>query len=83
MVKGPIKQNKKKRKKARKYHGLVNPEDEWHGSTVYRNLPLAIDNNGFCGSCRTDNNPKKEIATTTGKKTVFVCRNCSQRMRIS
>jgi len=82
MPKGPLKKTIKKRKIARKKEKVREKKnDPWQGPIVYNDLPFAMNENGFCGNCRRPDNPLREIGTTSGKKYVHVCINCSRKMR--
>ena len=81
MSKGPSSQTRKKRKAANRYNRGMRPDSNWIGSVVYKNLPRAGDKHGFCYICSTTDNPRKAIATTTGKRMVFVCKECGRSMR--
>ena len=81
MSKGPSRQTRKKRKEAKRYNRGMRPDAVWIGNLVYKKLPHAGDKHGFCIICRTTDNPRKTIATTGGKRMVFVCKGCGRSMR--
>ena len=81
MSKGQTKQTKKKVKRGRSNKPGEHIGLDWEGDIIYKNLPRVSDQHGHCYKCRTTNNPRIEITTTTGKRIVFICKECKRFMR--
>lgn len=80
MSKGPTKQTKGKRKIARSNCQGEHIGLDWEGDIIYKKLPLAGDQYGWCHECGTTNNDLIAITITSGERNVFVCNGCGRLM---